>query len=75
MQEFNHITVLQNELVDQLNLKPGGIAVDCTLGGGGHTEMLLKAVGGAGCVISIDRDQDAIKVAEKKFAMQLSNKN
>ena len=42
MTEFNHVTVLLNEAVAGLNIKPTGIYVDATLGGGGHSEAILK---------------------------------
>ena len=41
MTEFNHVTVLLEEAVGQLNIKPDGVYVDCTLGGGGHTSLIL----------------------------------
>jgi len=55
-----------------LNLKPGDTAVDCTAGGGGHTELLLEKVGPTGRVIAFDRDQNAISHLEEKFATQLA---
>jgi len=57
---FVHDTVLRSELVDGLCLKAGDIAVDCTVGGGGHTEALLVAVGKTGHVIGFDRDESAL---------------
>ena len=39
---FNHVTVLLNEAVEGLNVKPDGIYVDCTLGGAGHSSLILK---------------------------------
>ncbi len=75
MLDFQHITVLKDTLVDKLGLTEGGIAVDCTLGGGGHTERLLRKVGATGKVIAIDRDYDAIKLAETKFSQEISNQN
>ena len=41
MTEFEHVTVLLNEAVDNLNIKADGIYVDCTLGGGGHSRKIL----------------------------------
>ncbi|MFC6118694.1 16S rRNA (cytosine(1402)-N(4))-methyltransferase RsmH [Macrococcoides bohemicum] len=56
---FHHITVLLEETVDQLNIKPNGIYVDCTLGGAGHSLYLVKQLTN-GRLISIDQDQTAI---------------
>lgn len=65
--EFNHVTVLLNETVDSINVKEGGIYADFTLGGGGHTSLILER---GGHVIGIDRDITAIKNAEKRFKGQ-----
>lgn len=64
MTEFKHVTVLLNETVDALQIKRGGIYVDYTLGGGGHTALILKR---GGKVIGIDRDMTAIDNAKEKF--------
>ena len=42
MAEFKHVTVLLNEAVENLKIKPDGVYVDCTLGGGGHTRKILS---------------------------------
>ena len=65
--EFNHVTVLLNETVDSINVKEGGIYADFTLGGGGHTSLILER---GGHVIGIDRDITAIKNAEERFKGQ-----
>lgn len=65
--EFNHITVLLNETVDALDVKPDGVYVDCTLGGAGHTSLILSRLGENGRVIGIDRDDDALRNAAKKI--------
>lgn len=62
--EFNHVTVLLNETVDSIAVRPGGIYADFTLGGGGHTSLILKR---GGHVIGIDRDITAIENARKRF--------
>ena len=62
--EFNHVTVLLNETVDSINVKEGGIYADFTLGGGGHTSLILER---GGQVIGIDRDELAIKKATERF--------
>ena len=66
--EFSHVTVLLKETVDSLNLKPNGIYVDGTLGGGGHSEYLLSQLGEGGKLIGIDQDQDAHKAAGERLA-------
>lgn len=66
--EFSHVTVLLKETVDNLNLKPNGIYVDGTLGGGGHSEYLLSQLGEGGKLIGIDQDQDAHKAAGERLA-------
>lgn len=62
--EFNHVTVLLNETVDSINVKPGGIYADFTLGGGGHTSLVLER---GGRVVGIDRDITAIENAKERF--------
>ncbi|MBQ3195630.1 MAG: 16S rRNA (cytosine(1402)-N(4))-methyltransferase RsmH [Clostridia bacterium] len=64
--EFKHYTVLKEEAVELLDLKQGGIYVDCTLGGAGHTSLILQKLKG-GRVIGIDRDDDALQNAAKKL--------
>lgn len=64
--EFSHISVLLYETVDSLNVKPNGIYVDCTLGGAGHTSLILQKLGEEGRVIGIDRDDDALQNAKEK---------
>ena len=63
-QEFNHVTVLAEETVEQLSVRPGGLYVDFTLGGGGHTARILSR---GGTVIGIDRDESAIEVCRERF--------
>ena len=63
---FHHISVLLNETTDALHPVDGGIYVDCTLGGGGHSERLLSM---ADCtVVGLDRDADAIAAASERLA-------
>jgi 16S rRNA (cytosine1402-N4)-methyltransferase len=64
---FNHFSVMLNETVDGLNVKPDGIYVDCTLGGGGHAEKVLGMLGEKGRYIGIDQDATAIKAASKRL--------
>ncbi len=65
--EFSHISVLLHETVDSLNVKPDGIYVDCTLGGAGHTSLILSKLGEKGRVIGIDRDDDALLNAKERI--------
>ncbi len=62
--EFNHTTVLLNETVESINVKKGGIYADLTLGGGGHTALILEK---GGSVVGVDRDIIAIENARERF--------
>lgn len=64
MAGFEHVTVLAEETVEQLNVRPGGLYVDFTLGGGGHTARILDR---GGTVVGIDRDPDAVAHCKKRF--------
>jgi len=70
---YGHVTVLLRETVSALGLVPGSLAVDCTLGGGGHTRLLLEAVGKSGKVLAFDRDPMAIQHAEKAFSREIES--
>jgi len=61
MQEPYHIPVLLNEVIENLDIKPSGIYVDCTFGGGGHATAMLALLGKQGRVIAFDQDRDAAK--------------
>ncbi len=66
--EFVHYTVMKNEVVDSLNCENSDkIYVDCTLGGGGHSEEILKRISPNGRLISFDVDDDAINFASKRL--------
>lgn len=58
-QQQYHIPVLYHEALDALNIKPGGVYVDCTFGGGGHTRGILERLDETGRVIAFDQDADA----------------
>lgn len=64
--EFSHIPVLFNETIDSLSVKPDGLYVDCTAGGGGHSRAIAEKLT-TGRLISIDRDPDAIKVLNERL--------
>ena len=73
--EFNHTSVLLTETIENLNIRPDGIYVDGTLGGGGHAYEVLKRLSGNGRLIGIDQDVDAIAAAGehlKEFAERLT---
>ena len=65
--EFNHISVLLEESVDALNIKPEGVYVDCTAGGGGHSAAILSHLNENGKMYLFDRDPDAISVLTERF--------
>ena len=64
---FEHQPVLFHETLDGLNIKEGGVYADGTLGGGGHSEGILKRLNGTGRLIGIDRDEAAIKAAGERL--------
>ena len=59
--DFYHTTVLLHEAVDGLAIKPDGVYVDCTFGGGGHSRLILEQLGPNGKLIAFDQDADAWK--------------
>lgn len=65
---FHHITVLKEEAVAGLNIRPDGIYVDCTLGGAGHSSMIASQLGEKGRLIAIDQDDTALANAKEKLA-------
>lgn len=79
---YQHTPVLLRESIDFLNIKDGGIYVDCTLGGGGHTERMVSPLHGMERgvpsarsesrdgvrILAIDQDQEAIDAAEKRLS-------
>lgn len=67
MSDFNHITVLLNETVDYLDIKPDGKYVDCTLGGAGHSEYLLSQLNENGHLYCFDQDLNAINNAKLRL--------
>ncbi|WP_028611232.1 16S rRNA (cytosine(1402)-N(4))-methyltransferase RsmH [Paenibacillus harenae] len=65
---FQHITVLLEEAVDGLAVKPDGVYVDCTLGGAGHSELIASRLGEGGRLIAFDQDDWALDNARKRLA-------
>ena len=64
---FHHIPVLLNEVLEALNPQPGETYADGTLGGGGHSEAILKRIGETGALYGIDRDEAAIAAAAERL--------
>ena len=62
-----HIPVMTAEVVDALNVEPGGVYVDCSVGEGGHAEAVLRATRGVS-LLGIDLDRDALKAAERRLS-------
>lgn len=65
--EFKHYSVLLDECIDGLNIKPDGIYVDGTLGGAGHSFHICERLGDKGRLIGVDQDTDAIAAASKRL--------
>ena len=66
--EFKHTSVLFNECMEGLNIKPDGIYVDGTMGGGGHSSGICSQLSEEGTFIGIDRDMDAHRAAQARLA-------
>ena len=64
--EFNHKPVLLSECIDGLNIKNNGVYVDCTLGGGGHSEEICNRITN-GKLICIDKDIEAINHSKERL--------
>lgn len=65
--EFAHRSVLLEETIEYLNIRPDGIYVDGTLGGAGHSGEICKRLSDSGRLIGIDQDEDAIRAATKRL--------
>ncbi len=66
--EFKHTSVLLEECIENLNIKPDGVYVDGTLGGGGHSAEICRRLSEKGTLIGIDRDRDALAAAKAHLA-------
>lgn len=76
--EFKHISVLLNECIDSLNIKPNGIYVDGTVGGAGHSLEIAKHLTSNGLLLALDQDPDAVAIATerlKKFPAKVIKSN
>jgi 16S rRNA (cytosine1402-N4)-methyltransferase len=67
-----HISVLLDEVLAGLNLYQGATAIDCTLGGGGHTAHILVQTAPTGRVLGLDADPDAIERVSRRFAAEIA---
>lgn len=65
--EFRHIPVMLGECIDGLDIKPDGVYLDCTLGGGGHSEKIVSKLKG-GKLIAVDKDIEAIKSSQARLS-------
>ncbi|WP_129596451.1 16S rRNA (cytosine(1402)-N(4))-methyltransferase RsmH [Anaerophilus nitritogenes] len=65
--DFKHVSVLLEECIENLNIKPNGIYVDGTLGGGGHSQKICEKLGKEGLLIGIDQDQEALCAAQNRL--------
>lgn len=66
--EFSHISVMAKEVVDSLDVSRGGVYVDCTAGGGGHSLEIAKRLPEGARLVCLDRDDDAIEACSKRLA-------
>lgn len=66
--EFAHVSVLLQETIEELHIRPEGIYVDGTLGGGGHSYAICSRLSGQGRLIGIDQDADAIAAATERLS-------
>ena len=64
---FYHTSILLEETVEALQVKADGLYVDGTLGGGGHSSQILRKLGPEGCLLGLDKDQDALSYATKRL--------
>ncbi|WP_026842929.1 16S rRNA (cytosine(1402)-N(4))-methyltransferase RsmH [Citrifermentans bremense] len=69
MEDFHHISVLPDEVLQALSPKSGGVYVDGTLGGAGHAGLILTASAPDGQLIGFDRDEEAIAVARERLSV------
>ncbi len=67
--EFEHVPVLFNEVMESLSIKPDGIYVDGTVGGGGHSSGICERLTEGGTLIAVDRDREALAAAEKRLSV------
>ncbi len=66
--EFHHVSVLLDECIENLNIKPDGVYVDCTMGGAGHSKEIVKRLSDKGLFIGFDQDKNAIATAKERLS-------
>lgn len=66
--EFNHVSVLLDECIENLDIKEDGVYVDCTMGGAGHSKEIVKRLSDKGLFIGFDQDKNAIATAKERLA-------
>jgi len=66
--EFHHLSVMADEVIDGLKIKPNGIYVDCTLGGAGHSSRIAQRLNSEGMLIGIDQDEIAVQAAKERLS-------
>lgn len=71
---FEHVSVMLMPTVDMLNVREGGIYVDGTLGGGGHSAEILRRLNGTGHLYGIDRDNDALRRQRSGWARRATSR-
>ena len=65
--EFKHIPILKDDIINNLNIKPNGIYVDCTVGGAGHSSLICEKLNENGTIICFDKDIEAINVSKTRL--------
>jgi 16S rRNA (cytosine1402-N4)-methyltransferase len=65
---FHHVTVLREEAVEGLHIRPDGIYVDCTLGGAGHSRLIAQRLSANGMLIGLDQDPNALSAAKERLS-------
>lgn len=70
---FEHVTVLRDEMIKNLAIRPDGTYIDCTVGGGGHSEQIAKNLSEEGLLIAIDQDEYALSAAKERLSKVQEN--
>ena len=65
--KFNHVSIMKEQCMELLNIRKDGIYVDCTAGGGGHSQAILDRLSQDGRLICIDKDTDALTACRERF--------
>lgn len=65
--DFNHSSVMLEEVIEKLNIKPDGIYIDGTIGGAGHSLQIYKRLSGRGTIIGLDQDEFALNISAKRL--------